>query len=300
MTPCAGGTAGEIAALHRARNHMPGSRDESCDADRAAVRTDSVKPSFYFGIPLRAKRSARDWDQVCERFRATIRSIGRQTDPDFRVLVACHDLPELDGVDRSKLQFLTAEFAPPSADDFRGQMIDKGRKVHLMLSTIRRLGVGSYMQVDADDFVSRRIVAFVRSRPEVPGWVIRKGYEYKVGADFIQLNPVIHRHCGTTHIVNLRVDDLPPDMGDADSPEAPAKYVLRRPHHAWRRGFAAAGRSFRSLPFAGCVYVTGYSDNHSVNKPGIARHQRLGLRRLILSASPRLRLGEKIKDEFGF
>lgn len=263
------------------------------------AQTEIVTPRFYFGIPLRAKKSARDWDQVCNRFRATIGSISRQTEHDFTVLVACHDAPELDGIDRANLQFLPAEFTAPSRDDFRGQMIDKGRKVHLILSTIRRLGVGHYMQVDADDLVNRRIVEFVRGRPDVPGWMIRLGYEYRVGADFVQLNPAIHRHCGTTHIVSLRADDLPADMSDADAPDAPTKYVLRRPHHAWRQGFAASGRSFRSLPFVGCVYVTGYSDNHSFNKPVSTWRQTLSLRNLILSASPRIRLKDKTKDDFG-
>jgi hypothetical protein len=259
----------------------------------------SLNHMFYFGIPLRARESSRDWSQVCERFRATVRSVTHQTTPDFAVLVACHQIPSLNGAGDPRVQFIEAPFDPPSLDDFPGQMVDKGRKVHLILSAIKRLGVGHYMQVDADDLVNRRIVEFVRGRPRVPGWIIRFGYEYQVGSNVVQLNPVVNRHCGTTHIVDLRDDDLPEDMSDADSPDAPAKYVLRRPHHRWRRGFAATGRIFRTLPFVGCVYVTGYSDNHSRNKADNGERRQLSLRQVILSVSPKMRLTNKTRDEFG-
>lgn len=254
---------------------------------------------FYFGVPLRSQRSSRDWAQVCERFRGTMQSICRQTVSDFTVLVACHEVPEWKGMGDSRIRVIQAPFAAPAEDDYRGQMVDKGRKVHLLLSTIKQLGVGRYMQVDADDLVSRRIVEFAQQRPETAGWVIRLGYEYRVGSDFVQINPLMHRHCGTTHIVTLLDDDLPDDMSDADSAEARERYVLRRPHHAWSRGFAALGRGFKTLPFVGCAYVTGYSDNHSLNKPAQPQRRRFNVRDLILAASPRISLSGRIRDEFG-
>lgn len=254
---------------------------------------------FYFGVPLRSRRSSRDWNQVCERFRGTMRSICRQTASEFTVLVACHDVPDWPGLNDPRVRVIEASFESPAADDFRGQMVDKGRKVHLILSTMRRLGAGRYMQVDADDLVSRRIVEFARQRPETSGWVIRLGYEYRVGSDFVQINPLIHRHCGTTHIVTVRDDDLPADMSDADSVEARDKYLLRRPHHSWGPGYAAQGRRLKTLPFVGCAYVTGYSDNHSLNKPLQPQRRSFGLRQFILAASPRIALSDRIRDEFG-
>jgi hypothetical protein len=255
---------------------------------------------FYFGVPLRSRESSRDWDQVCARFRHTIRSVTRQTSPDFTVLIACHEIPDTNGTYDSRIEFIRAPFDAPSSEDYQGQMVDKGRKVHLILSRIKQLGVGHYMQVDADDLVSRRIVEFVARKPDIHGWVIRLGYEYRIGSDFVQLNPTINRHCGTTHIVRLQGSDLPEDTSDADSPDAPARYVLRRAHHTWASGFAELGRSFRTLPFVGCVYVTGYSDNHSLNRPHQPWRRRWSLRRLVLAASPKVALKNTTRDEFGF
>jgi hypothetical protein len=253
---------------------------------------------FYFGVPLRSKEASRDWSQVSDRFRRTIASITRQTVPEFSVLVACHEVPDLQGAADPRVHFIQAAFDPPKADDYTGQMVDKGRKVHLILSSIKQLGIGHYMQVDADDLISRRIVEFVRGRSEVPGWLIRFGFEYQVGTDFVQLNPIVNRHCGTTSIVRLEERDLPEDLTDMDAPDAPARYVLRRAHHGWRRGFAELGRRFRPLPFVGCVYVTGHSDNHSANKP--SRHPRhsLSLRKVILLTSPKVKLSARLKQEF--
>lgn len=254
---------------------------------------------FYFGVPLRSRRSSRDWMQVSDRFRGTMQSICRQTAPEFTVLVACHDVPDWPGLEDSRIRIIQAPFEAPAADDYRGQMVDKGRKVHLILSSIKQLGAGRYMQVDADDLVSRRVVEFAQERPATPGWVIRLGYEYRVGSDFVQINPLIHRHCGTTHIISLRDEDLPDDMSDADSDEARDRYVLRRPHHMWGRGFAELGRGFKTLPFVGCAYVTGYSDNHSLNKPAKPPRRGFSMRDLILAASPRIALNGRIRDEFG-
>jgi hypothetical protein len=121
-----------------------------------------------------------------------------------------------------------------------------------------------------------------------------------LGSDYVRLNPAMNRHCGTTHIVALRDCDLPDNMSDADSSDAPLKYVLRMPFHRWPQGFAKSARKFRTLPFIGCVYVTGYSDNHSLSKPDNGRRRQLSMRQVILSASPKIRLTNTTRDEFGF
>jgi hypothetical protein len=260
---------------------------------------NGIDGMFYFGIPLRAQESSRDWNTVCERFNATIHSILRQTSPEFTVLVACHQIPDLGIPYDSRIRFLQADFDAPSLQAYDAHMVDKGRKIHLILSTIKRLGLGYFMAVDADDLVSGRIVEFVQQRQEVPGWLIRFGFEYQVGRDFVQLNPVINRHCGTTNIVQLRGDDLPDDMTDMDATDVSKRYVMRRWHRTWPVGFAELGRRFRTLPFPGCIYVTGYSDNYSRNAFGGVRRDRFTLRRAILMASPRIALKKEIRNEFG-
>ncbi len=51
-----------------------------------------------FLIPLKSAAVANDWERVCNIFEATLRSAYHQTDPDFRILVICHEKPILKGV----------------------------------------------------------------------------------------------------------------------------------------------------------------------------------------------------------
>ena len=48
---------------------------------------------FTFGIPLIPASLAADWDLVQDLLGLTLASVLAQTDPDFRVVVAGHDLP---------------------------------------------------------------------------------------------------------------------------------------------------------------------------------------------------------------
>ncbi|BBR91884.1 hypothetical protein WP4S18E08_07570 [Escherichia coli] len=48
---------------------------------------------FHYAIPLRAKQTSNDWNEVCVRLEATIKSI-EGAGGDYRIVVACHDIPE--------------------------------------------------------------------------------------------------------------------------------------------------------------------------------------------------------------
>ena len=49
---------------------------------------------LYFIVPLRSRESAVNWDKVVYDFNLTLKSILSQTDPDFRVIIACTDIPD--------------------------------------------------------------------------------------------------------------------------------------------------------------------------------------------------------------
>ena len=48
-----------------------------------------------FITALKSKAVASDWIRVCELFESTLRSAYNQTDPDFRIIVVCHERPDL-------------------------------------------------------------------------------------------------------------------------------------------------------------------------------------------------------------
>lgn len=68
---------------------------------------------IYFGIPLRSKKASNDWENVIRVFNRTLESVYRQTDPEFRIFVACHDIPELYGKYDSRLEFLISDQPVP-------------------------------------------------------------------------------------------------------------------------------------------------------------------------------------------
>ena len=65
---------------------------------------------IYFGIPLRSKATANDWDKVSLFFNRTLWSVYRQTDSDFRIIVACHDIPELVHDFDGRVEFIQVDF----------------------------------------------------------------------------------------------------------------------------------------------------------------------------------------------
>ena len=69
---------------------------------------------IYFGVPLRSKASSNNWDNVTRVFNRTLRSIYRQTDPGFKIIVACHDLPELFEAYDERVEFLIADCPVPT------------------------------------------------------------------------------------------------------------------------------------------------------------------------------------------
>ena len=61
---------------------------------------------IYFGVTLRSKASAKNWEHVERDFNRTLRSLYRQTDPEFRIIVACHDIPRLDAAYDERVEFV--------------------------------------------------------------------------------------------------------------------------------------------------------------------------------------------------
>ena len=110
---------------------------------------------IYFGITLRSKAVSKNWAHVVADFTRTLDSVYQQTDPDFRVIVACHDLPKLEREYDSRVEFLQTDVPTPTTP-FE-MMQDKGYKLSMIGKRIREYGGGYTMIVDADDLISNRV-----------------------------------------------------------------------------------------------------------------------------------------------
>lgn len=216
---------------------------------------------IFFGIPLRSKETSNNWERVTEFFNRTLWSVYSQTDPDFRIIVACHEIPVLYHEFDKRVEFIKVDSSIPHTKS--EMMLDKGHKVHTIGMRIRELGGGFTMMVDADDIQSNRIAEYVNSHPDANGFLSHNGYYWHVGDDFIKKG---HRFPnGSSTIVKYSVEDLPDRYYDEMvASENTNPHIIRKKHGDIPKICAAMGRPLAPLPFIASIYVRETGDNHSL------------------------------------
>lgn len=216
---------------------------------------------IYFGIPLRSRETAKHWDLVTEFFNRTLWSVYNQTDPDFRIIVVCHDIPDLCHTYDERVEFIQVDVPVPKTKE--EMMVDKGYKVHTVGMRVRKYGGGFTMMVDADDLQSNRIAAYVNSHPDANGFVSHNGYYFHVGDDFVKKGHKFPN--GSSTIVKYSVDDLPSEYyGKMVASVNTNPHIIRKQHGDIPRICAELGRPLEALPFIASIYVRETGDNHSL------------------------------------
>lgn len=245
---------------------------------------------IYFGIPLKSRAASRDWAMVGRLFNRTLWSVYNQSCPEFRIIVAHHELPSLDRTYDDRVEFIQVD--APIPRDLKEQMYDKGYKLHTIGCRVRELGGGHTMIVDADDLVSRELAELAAANPDVNGWYAKTGYI--VYLDRMKLKSAPRFPGGTNAIVNYDPADLPPDMEGAWSESmAEQPYIIRKGHGNIRLACEQAGRPLEPIPFRGVIYVLGTGDNHST-----LSGYRSPLRWLFDRLTPSIRPTPAIREEF--
>lgn len=248
---------------------------------------------IYFGIPLRSKTSSNNWDKVCILFNRTLWSVYNQTNPNFKIIVACHEKPKLDKNYDDRVEFIQVDI--PFPKDLNEQMCDKGYKVHKIAKRIREYGGGFTMIVDADDLISNKIVEFVlNNKTNLYGWYIKSGYILYL--DKMQLKYAPKFPSGSNCIINYTQELLPDNMENAwKASNETNLYIVIKGHSVTTKKNACAdiGRPIRPFPFKAAIYVLGTGDNHST-----LNGQRSLLRNLFDFLTPSKSINNKIKNEF--
>lgn len=245
---------------------------------------------IYFGIPLRSKEVSKDWEKVTEFFNRTLWSIYNQTDPNFKILIACHDIPKLKHDYDKRVEFIQVD-APIPKTSYE-MMADKGYKVHTIAIRIREFGGGFTMLVDADDIQSNRIAEYVNKHQDANGFVSHNGYFYHVGNNYIKKGHKFPN--GSSTIVKYSVNDLPEKYYEKMVPsENSNPHIIRKRHGDIPKICADMGRPLSSLPFIASIYVRDTGDNHSIMNNDISK-----FRMLEQKLMPKIYMNEKIRKEF--
>jgi hypothetical protein len=206
---------------------------------------------LIFLIPLKSAQVAGSWERVRQLLSRTIASACAQTSPDFRVLVACHEIPAGD-FSHPAVEFIQVEFPAPSPLDSSAMRVDKKRKLLLALRQAREYSPSHVMFLDSDDLVSNRLAEFVAAHSAENGWYIRSGYFYCERQRYLHLERRrFDQWSGSSHIVR------PEHLGFLERMEDRLFFY----HTKLTRDLLQQGKPIRPLPFKGAIYTISHREN---------------------------------------
>ncbi|MFC3124365.1 hypothetical protein ACFOD4_04765 [Pseudoroseomonas globiformis] len=206
-------------------------------------------------------------------FSFTLRSLLAQTDRNFSVILAAHDVPAAwhDVSCKPGFHLIRADWTPEpptSAND------DGGRKKWLIKQAVRAGVGGLLMFMDADDWVASDLVEKVRAemRPCHLGAVVRSGF----ALDYASLrtapfpiagafNGPFHALCGSCTIGRI--------VATASETHLLDPHEALGSHHEWEARAAQGGFPL-AYPATAGLYMVGTGENHSETHGPFARWRR--------------------------
>jgi hypothetical protein len=227
---------------------------------------------------------------------ATLQSVCRQTDPDFRVVVVCNTKPAVT-IDDPRIEFVEVGFAAPSHErtaeiDYNTGVIDKGAKLAVGVIVARHHQPDHLMFIDCDDLLHHGVAEFVNQRVGHPGWFAPSGYLHTLGTNFLQpMAEDFHHKCGSSGIVRTDLIPVPAGLSAAASKDevieaigADLLYRLLGTHGKWEDYLRPSGVTIEPLPFPAAVWMIGTGENASGN---------------LVSSRSRSPIGPEITEAFG-
>jgi hypothetical protein len=219
-----------------------------------------------FILSLRAKALARNWDHTIWLLHRTLDSIVNQTGTEYKIVIACHDLPPLPSSLAARTHLVSVAHPLPerTSDDM---CVDKVLKVTAGIDWAVAEGCTYVMFVDADDLVSNRLAEWVEQHEGANGWFLGSGYEYRYGSHSLRRREdAAHGICGTCAIVRTDLLKFAPDpvyRGQRVNTLAAVG------HPQYQDLLRSQGFPLDPLPFRGSIYIL-HEDNISL-APGGAR-----------------------------
>lgn len=251
------------------------------------VKLGVKKIMLVFVVPLKSQEKSTSWENVCQLFERTARSICNQTCSDFQVIVVCNQRPQIN-FSHSHIHYLEVDFPYPSNQPtyVTRADTDKGRKILYGLMAAKEFSPSHIMTVDADDCVSKNLAQFVQKKLSANGWYINQGYKYLNNDSVIYLKPWnFYRSSGSCNLLRYDLIDLP------ENPEYNRGYGYYKfyiDHQKVKDVMAQRKHPIKPLPFPGAVYIIGTNENISQNE-----------QKLQFNILTRRKLTPEICEEFG-
>lgn len=230
-----------------------------------------------FITAVRHPLNSTSYARVGDLLDATLRSVCRQTDTDFRVIVVHNEMPEVSFLD-PRICFVQTVFPAPSGEqtaeiDYNTGIVDKGAKLAIGVVAARDLASDHVMFFDCDDLLHRDLAAFANNSAAHPGWYSPTGYVHTAGTRSIQLMfPDFHRKCGSSAIIRTDLLPVPEDLSRTATKEEVIEavgfeplYRLLGTHGKWEAHLAPQGLAVEPLPFPAAIWLIGTGENASGN-----------------------------------
>ena len=210
---------------------------------------------LVFIVPLKSRTVSKSWARVSSLFERTARSICAQTDKNFKLIVICNELPEME-FRHPNMEFVQVDIFPiESTHEWinRGREDDKARRIMAGMAKANEYNPSFVMVVDADDCIRNNLVEYVLSQPLNKGWYVSSGYVHKQGSRWVyKKKNEFQVVCGSSLI--LKPDDV-------------IKAIISDSH-----GYCYQHQSLPSndillnaLPFPGAVYTVLNGENHHMS-----------------------------------
>lgn len=228
---------------------------------------------FYFIMALRARETTNNWERVIDDFNCTLKSVFKQTCPDFKVIVACNELPNLNEEYDDRIEIIVNDLEIPKnhlemCRDRYWKMTICARRIWEENADTLRRGNGIFVfPIDADDLVSNKIVAYVKDHPNSNGFKSKLGYRWDKNRKYFEKTKWFG---GRMNVFKLYEKEFPNqniDNKQSLNREVAIDYNYKYPFR-WddcevEEKFRLMGRPFDRFPFRSTVYVINTGDNIS-------------------------------------
>jgi hypothetical protein len=280
-------------------------------------------PTIVFLIPFAPRRMKSKWEIACAQLRQTLASIRNSVDENFCVVVAGTDAPDFDITLDERFYFITLPPQPSAhSHPVVAGVLDKMAKVTAAWEHAKTRWNPRYaMKLDADDFVSSRLVRWLAQNGGDAGYLISNGWLWETGARyFIQRTETLDRVCGSCLVIrNDFVERTGPFLTETEGvvlseenshfaradlyslvPGSGISTLLANDsHQRWAAQLAYLGYALTTVPFPAVIYRRGNLDSNTWASGNYSLRRRFHSFRMLVGSLRRTRLvTARLRKEF--
>jgi hypothetical protein len=250
------------------------------------MKIDSGPVVGAFLVPFASRRVKPKWEIACAHLRQTLRSIQNSSNGNYCVVVAGHEAPHFDVCFDSRFHFLSLNHPVLSHENYHVSLVrDKLTKIAAAWEYAKQTWNPSYvMKLDADDFISSKLVAWLDNKGGEAGYLIKHGWVWHSGSRVIERTEYLDRVCGSCLIIRSDLADrngpFLTEMEGVPLDEASSTFaatdhyslvpgsgistlLLNDSHQRCAAQLAYLGHELTTIPFDAVVYRTGNPDSSS-------------------------------------